>query len=79
MSTDCKPGGARALIVSGENGYLIPRGSVDKLAERMKYVLQNRDEAEEVAKRARNIRNTHSPKVIYDAWENYIKQIGEQM
>lgn len=79
VSTDCKPGGARALIVSGENGYLIPRGSVDKLAERMKYVLQNRDEAEEVAKRARNIRNTHSPKVIYDAWENYIKQIGEQM
>ena len=40
IATDCRPGGARTLIEDEVNGYVMPQGKVDVLAERMKYMLQ---------------------------------------
>lgn len=75
ISTDCKPGGAKALISNGENGFVVPLDDVDELANRMSFMLMNRDAAEKMAQNAMNIRNTHAPKVIYDIWENFIMKI----
>lgn len=79
ISTDCKPGGAKALIRNGENGFIVPLDDVDELADRMSFMLMNPDAAEKMAQNAMNIRNTHAPEVIYDIWEKFIMQtIGDE-
>ena len=44
--------GAREIIRSGETGYLVPIGDVNKLAELILELLRNKDERIRVAKAA---------------------------
>ncbi len=75
ISTDCKPGGARALITNGQNGIITPIKNVDKLAEAIDYMLSHPIERELMASNAINIIDSLSPKTIYDSWENFLKRI----
>ena len=72
ISADCRPGGARTLIDDGKNGFIVQVRDVNALAEKMSYLLENPDVAEQVAKEARHLGETHTNKVTFDKWENFI-------
>ncbi|MBU3839104.1 MAG: glycosyltransferase [Candidatus Phocaeicola faecigallinarum] len=76
VATDCRPGGVRSLITDGENGFIVPRMNVGALAEKMIYVLSNKEIANHIAINARNILNTHSNKSVFDKWENFLYKIS---
>ena len=75
ISTDCRPGGARTLIEDGVNGYVVPRQDVDKLAQRMDFLLTNDAEARRTGCEARRLQATHSNLMIFNKWEKFLKQL----
>ena len=75
VSTDCRPGGASTLIQNGENGYIVPIGDVNSLAEKMAYLLSNQDIAQKVAQNAQRIRVTNSGEEIFRKWDRYINKL----
>jgi glycosyltransferase involved in cell wall biosynthesis len=75
ISTDCKPGGAREILVNGENGLLVERNSVNELARAIQFMLSHPDEAEKMGIEAKRICNTHSVDSIYAMWEEYTAKI----
>lgn len=78
ISTDCKPGGARELIINGENGLIVPRNDANRLAKAMKYMLEHESDALMMGKKAGKISSSHSFKKIYDKWEKFLKKlVGE--
>ena len=73
ISTDCRPGGARSLIDNGENGFIVPVRDVEALAWAMSQCLSNADIIEKMAVNARGIAGTHSEKVLFDKWDEFLK------
>ncbi len=78
ISTDCRPGGARALIRNGKNGLITPIGDKFALANAMKYLIKNPDVAYKFAELAKNIINTNSSQRVFLNWNEYIKKIGQK-
>ena len=74
ISTDCKPGGVRELIVNGKNGLITSMNSVEELSEAMKYMLDNPEKASLMGKNAKEICKTHSPDDIFKIWDKFIKK-----
>lgn len=68
ISTDCKGGGAKALIKNGVNGILTPIGDINKVAEAIEFYIENPDKAEEYAKNALKIRDELSVDKIVKKW-----------
>lgn len=77
ISTDCKPGGARALIDNGTNGWIVPIDNMQALSKQICYVLDNPQEAKKIAIKAMDIRENHHPKEIYNKWESFFHRILE--
>ena len=77
ISTDCKPGGARALITSGYDGLITPIEEVASLASAMEYMINNPKESERMALNATKIVDRLAPEKIYDMWERYLENIVE--
>ena len=73
ISTDCRPGGARTLIESGKNGIIVPTRNVNALADKMKYMLDNPQEAERMAHEAYKLGATHTNKVTFDKWNQFLQ------
>lgn len=71
VSTDCRPGGARALINDGENGFIVPIGNVDGLKCAMEKALRS-DKLARMCILEQQIRLTHSEKTIFKRWKDYI-------
>ena len=78
ISTDCRPGGARALIKNGENGIIVPCGNETTLAEKMAYLLKNPEVAKNYGEKATHIAESHTPDAIFKQWEDYIERISKQ-
>lgn len=74
ISTDCRPGGARTLIENGTNGWITPVCDKKELAKRMTAVLHCPQNAEEVALKATKIRDTHTSKTVFCAWEKFLEK-----
>lgn len=72
ISADCRPGGARTLIDDGKNGFIVPVRDVNALAEKMSYLLDNPDVAKQIAKEARHLGETHTNKVVFDKWNDFL-------
>ena len=64
--------GGEDLIVEGETGYLVPIRSPDRLADRINWFAENRDEIVEMGARARE----HALKC---SWKRYIATIIEKL
>ena len=77
ISTDCRPGGARTLICNKVNGWLTPIGDANLLSSCMKTVLLRGDKNNEIILNAMKIRETHSGKKVFDAWDNYCNNVVE--
>lgn len=75
VSTDCRPGGARSLIENGVNGFIVPVGDVASLSWAMSQCLSKKDVSERIAINARKIVETHSEEVVFDKWEEFLRQL----
>ena len=75
ISTDCLGGGARALIKSGENGYLVNCNDITELSECMKAVLSSEDIRLKLGSNAAKINEQNSYEKIYSKWESFIKRV----
>ena len=72
ISTDCPCGGPAELIEDGKNGYLIPVGNTQKLQEKMQYLLNHLQIADEIGENAAKAAAIFKPEVVYGEWENYL-------
>ena len=72
ISTDCPVYGSRMLIQHGRNGYLVPIGDAEKLAEMMNYAVEDKENADKIRREAIKIRETLEEKKIGKKWIDYI-------
>lgn len=68
VSTDCSPGGAKLLINSGENGFLVPCGDIKGIAKSILTLVENEEFSEKFSKASVEIENDFSEKKIADMW-----------
>ena len=75
VSTDCPPGGPKALIRDHENGLLVPVGAQDALADGICYLIEHPGEAARVGREAMRIRERADIDAIFREWERYLTDI----
>lgn len=75
ISTDCRPGGARALINSGENGIIVPVNDAEKLAGAISAILSDRELQNKFSKNAIKRMKELTPDKIYRKWEKFFLQM----
>lgn len=74
ISTDYPSGGARELIKTGINGYLIPVGNVVEMSKYIFRIIENENETLLISKNAVCIRNELNIEHIMNNWINYINK-----
>ena len=76
VSTDCPSGGPRTLIQHGKNGLLCENQNAKDLADQIRYLLNNPQDAQEMAALAQEqMREQANTEVVCKQWENYIISI----
>ena len=78
ISTDHPIGGARALIINGKNGYLVPVNDYSAMAEQMRYVTENLDDVIEKAQMNISLRKKLSVAEIANQWLDFAKTSAKQ-
>ena len=72
ISTDCKPGGASALITNHKNGILVPTGDIKKLYESMIFLVENQAIANCYAVNALQIKEQMDAEIISQKWMDFL-------
>lgn len=72
ISTDCPCGGPRELIEDGVNGYLIPVGDEEALADRLRRILSDEEAAERMGKQAALLLEEYRPERVNAEWMEYL-------
>lgn len=72
ISTDCPIGGSSLCIENNVNGILVPVGDKNALGEAMCRIAREPEFADELARRAYEIRETYSEENIGKAWEKLL-------
>ncbi|MBP3920929.1 MAG: glycosyltransferase [Bacilli bacterium] len=75
VATDTSPGGVRLLIEDGKNGYIVPCGDYMKLANKVNFLIEHPDIADEFSKESIKINERFSEKNIIKLWDEYIDKI----
>ena len=75
IATDCRPGGARLLIDNEKNGFIVPQGDADAIADKMKWFMQHPNEADKMGLEGTKIKNTFSEEIITNQWEDYLYKL----
>ena len=75
ISSDCPPGGPRALIEEGKNGLLFPVGDVDALSKAMVRILDDPKAAEEMGKSAAEKTSAYTAENITNTWIEYAESV----
>lgn len=75
ISTDCRPGGARELINSGENGLITPVNDVEKLADAISAILSDRELQNKFSRNAKKRMKELTPEKIYGKWDKFFLQM----
>ncbi len=68
ICTDCHGGGAKATIVDGENGLLVPMNDKKALCEAMRRIVETAGLSDLLSKNASKISDTNSINKIGDKW-----------
>lgn len=76
VSTDCPCGGPRELIEPGVNGLLTPVGDVEKMKEKLQFVLNNLQIADSMGEKAKITSEIYSPGQVLSEWENYLNLLA---
>lgn len=77
VSVDCAPGGAAELIEDGVNGYLVPVGNKNALAEKLSFLIDNPNVANEFSKKSVEIKNKFDAKKVCSSWIDFIAKGGK--
>jgi len=75
VSTDCSPGGARALIQNGYNGIIVPVNDPIAFSEALRMLLLDDDMAKELGKNAVQLRDKLNIDTIVNRWEEYFLKV----
>lgn len=68
ICTDCLGGGAREMIIHGENGLLVPMKDINALSKAMIRMAEDKQLAEKCSKNASKVRHDLSVQTIADKW-----------
>ena len=72
VTTDTSPGGARFLIEDGKNGLISDRGNVVMLAEKLMFLFDNPQIADNMGREARKVLDRFKPTNIKEMWNDYL-------
>lgn len=75
VSTDCSPGGAALLIRDGENGFLVPRGDVEAIAEKLSILVTDREVSECFSRNGPSICDALDEDSIAVKWEDFFQKL----
>ena len=75
ISTDCRPGGTREIIEDGVDGYIIPLGDKEMLAETMLKVIREPEQSLLMADRTSSKMQKYKPENIYSRWEDFFRDL----
>jgi len=78
ISTDCPCGGPADLIVSGENGILIPVDDKEELKEQLSSVMGNDELRRKLGESARVSVEKLNPETVNGKWKEYIERIMQK-
>lgn len=68
-------GGIINLIEDGKNGFLVPAGDIEKMAEKMVYILDHKNELSSMEAAAKEMVEVHSMSRIIDRWEELYQHL----
>ena len=64
--------GVEDLIEDGENGFIVPKGDIFGLAEKMDFLATNPVLADNIGQEAMKITQRFAENKIIEMWENYL-------
>lgn len=72
VASDCPVGGPRDMITDGKNGFLVPCGNEEMLAERILRLIGDEDLKKKISDEAISIRQSNQFDVIYKQYMDFI-------
>lgn len=72
------PCGPRDLIKDGENGFLVPNGDIDGLAERIIYLIEHPQERKEMGRKAFEYAGNFSQEKVMAQWMALFDRLVKQ-
>lgn len=78
ISTDCSPGGARMIIENDYNGFIVPCGDYELLAEKMGVLAEDTEIANKFSRKAINVINKFNPTNVYPQWDQFIRKLAKK-
>ena len=73
VTTDSGGGGARSVILDGENGFLIPVGDTERMADAMRKLMKDPEQCNRMGCRAKQIKEKLSESKICKQWKSAIE------
>lgn len=77
ISTDCRIGGPKDMIHSGENGTLVEVGNTQQLAKALDELLSNESLRDQYHRGYKAIRNRLNSEVIVKKWIDYLEKVRD--
>ena len=75
VSTDCPCGGPREVIEDGVNGFLVPVGDEDALADRICRLTEDENLRKSFGSKALEIEKKASADAVFAQWKEYLESI----
>lgn len=75
ISTDCPCGGPRKLITDGVNGLLIPVNDEKALVQALDRLLQDRNYALNLGRKAKEMSSAYSTVQVFSKWKSFVENI----
>ncbi|WP_026506861.1 glycosyltransferase [Butyrivibrio sp. MC2013] len=75
VSTDCPCGGPAELIHDGENGFLVPVGDAERMADRLIRIISDDKLSMMLGRNAMKIRQAADMDIIADKWKTFIDKV----
>ncbi len=75
VSTDCPPGGPKMVIRDGENGFLVPVGDHEALADRICKLIEDKELADRFGKEASKVSEIANVQTVFEQWRDYLEEI----
>jgi len=76
VSFDC-PQGPSDIITDGEDGFLVSVGNVDKLAEKICFLIENEEERKRMGRNAKENVKRFLPENIMEKWNNLFRLLNK--
>lgn len=74
VSFDC-PYGPSDIITDGEDGFLVPNGNIQAMADKICYLIENEEVRKEMGRKAHQSAMRYAPENIMPMWEKLFNEI----